>query len=105
MTASQAPLDTRAIELSTQALTLIQMHIQSCDDRYGMLIKRFDASAEERNDMRRTINRWMSSVIGLLVLSLGYYLVTFGLPGDGRHTYTTSESVTTTVHAPERTSP
>lgn len=57
----------RAHDNALEALTLIKMHIQSCDKRYGTIIK---------------LLGWGGGVtVMLLISSLAYFLVRFGLPG------------------------
>lgn len=78
-------LDTRAIEIATRAQTLIENHLRECSDQNRATIEhmtRLDTKIDKmRDDLNHTINRGMSYVIGILVFSIGYFLVRFGLPG------------------------
>lgn len=57
----------RAHDNALEALTLIKVHIQSCDKRYGTIIK---------------LLGWGGSLaVALLIASLSYFLARFGLPG------------------------
>lgn len=74
----QKALDTRALELATEAKSLINAHIQECSDNQKLIMARFD---KLRDDLNSTVNRGLIWFIGLLVLCLGYFLTRFGLPG------------------------
>jgi hypothetical protein len=69
-TVVQAQVDTRAIELSTKALTMIEVHQKDCADRWKEV---------------KSYMRWvLAGVLGLLLGVLGYLVDRFvigALPG------------------------
>ena len=81
----QRGLDTRALEIAVRAETLIQTHIDECAENRRQVMLRFDEGKKDRElqrtEMNRIVNRGLTYFIGLLVISLGYFLVRFGLPG------------------------
>jgi hypothetical protein len=88
----QNGLDSRALEIAVEAKAIILNHEKTCDaDRinrnrqmndlqcsFAEMNERLSAAKAE---VARLINRGMAWMIGILVITIGYFLATFGLPG------------------------
>lgn len=82
----------RALEIAVRAEAIITNHEKTCDlDRINRNRQMNDlqlsfAAMNERlslakAEVSRTINRGLIWMIGILVICMGYFLATFGLPG------------------------
>jgi len=96
-------LDTRALEIAVESRAMIMSHLKECEQRNTEVLQRMDASQRDRDALsvkvdnkfdsvytnmdnkftaiQNSVNRGLYSILGLLILSLGYFLVRFGLPG------------------------
>lgn len=68
-----------------EAKTIILQHQKTCDedriDRRQQIADLHKSLLASKEEVQRVINRGMAWVICILVASMGYFLVTFGLPG------------------------
>lgn len=103
----QKVLDTRALEIAVESRAMIMSHLKECEQKHNDVISRLDATAKDRENLstkvdskfdgvyqtidakfiliQSTINRAAYGTLGLTILALGYFLIRFGLPGQGVH--------------------
>lgn len=91
MNDGQAQLDTRALEVAVEARTLITAHIRECSETRAELLRKFEESKTDRDNLYKYIKDkttglnkiiWQGTVglIVMLITIIGYFLVTNGLP-------------------------
>lgn len=91
MDAPQQQIDSRALEIATEARTMIQAHVRECAETRQEILRKFDESKVDREKLYHYIksktdglNRlvWNGAVglIFLLLTIIGYFLATDGLP-------------------------
>jgi hypothetical protein len=84
---SQDQIDTRALEIAMEARTVIERHERICDadriERHRQMEAIKTAMEAVKDEVRKTVNKGMAYVIVLLIGSLGYFLIRYGLTGGG----------------------
>lgn len=92
MVDGQNQLDTRALEIATEARTLIAAHIRECAETRKDMMQKFEESGVQRealyayiknktDGLNRIIWNGACALIVLLLGVVGYFLATDGLPG------------------------
>ena len=88
----QSTLDSRALEIAVEAKAIIQNHERTCDaDRIERrnqarefekaFVAMNDRLSASKAEISKLITRGLVWMIGILATCMGYFLITFGLPG------------------------
>lgn len=85
---AQIHIDTRALEIASAAMQRVQSHEAVCEIRQAATmrelsdIKSGHSHIEDKLDgMRDRNDKQIYAVLGVVLMSLAYFLVKFGLPG------------------------
>lgn len=90
---AQRSLDSRALEIASEAKQMIISHERLCDLRQQEILARLEESRADRNHLRQVVESSMKSIhalffkatMGLLVLLIGalaYYITHVGIPTE-----------------------
>lgn len=84
---AQVHIDTRAIELAAQAQYRVESHEAICEVRHAEIQRALQNMKAEFTTFSTAVtgrfDKWMYALLGTMVLSLGYFIVRFGITASG----------------------